>query len=263
MGPRARRCRRRRVRRRRRPAGPPRRRCRVLPARLGPATASRGLRSPLALAWRLHRGSLLGWSVGFAVIGVVVGGASRSIDILVENSPQLRDMLQRLGGAATLKETYLAATLAILALAAAYSVQATLRLRSEAATLRAEPVLATATGRPLWMVSHLAFALLSPALVLAVLGLSASGANIEAARVLAARCCSCPQCGSSLVSLSPPSACCPGSVSRSPGRRWPSVFCSPLAARCCSWTSGCWTRRRSPTSRRSRLAPLPRRHCSG
>src|SRR6266545_4865479 len=32
----------------------------VLPARLGPATAAPGLRSPLALAWRLHRGSLLG-----------------------------------------------------------------------------------------------------------------------------------------------------------------------------------------------------------
>jgi ABC-2 type transport system permease protein len=35
-----------------------------LPARLGPAAASPWLRSPLALAWRLQRGSLLAWSGG-------------------------------------------------------------------------------------------------------------------------------------------------------------------------------------------------------
>ena len=34
----------------------------LLPARLGPATASAGLRTPFALAWRLHRGLLLGWT---------------------------------------------------------------------------------------------------------------------------------------------------------------------------------------------------------
>jgi polyether ionophore transport system permease protein len=37
----------------------------VLPARLGPATAAPWLRSPLALAWRLHRGMLLAWTAGW------------------------------------------------------------------------------------------------------------------------------------------------------------------------------------------------------
>ena len=36
----------------------------VLPSRPGPARAPAGLRSGLGLAWRLHRGSLLGWSLG-------------------------------------------------------------------------------------------------------------------------------------------------------------------------------------------------------
>ncbi|MGH8933926.1 MAG: ABC transporter permease, partial [Egibacteraceae bacterium] len=34
----------------------------LLPPRLGPATASPGLCSPLALSWRLHRGTLLAWT---------------------------------------------------------------------------------------------------------------------------------------------------------------------------------------------------------
>ena len=36
----------------------------LLASRLGPATASPGLRTPLALAWRLHRGLLIGWIAG-------------------------------------------------------------------------------------------------------------------------------------------------------------------------------------------------------
>ena len=41
----------------------------LLSERSGPASAGRSLRSPLALAWRLHRGALLGWAVGFALVG--------------------------------------------------------------------------------------------------------------------------------------------------------------------------------------------------
>ena len=39
--------------------------------RLGPAVATPNLNSPLALAWRLQRGTLLAWTVGFAVLGAV------------------------------------------------------------------------------------------------------------------------------------------------------------------------------------------------
>lgn len=145
----------------------------ILPARLGPATASPGLRSPLALAWRLHRGPLLGWSAGFAVIGLVVGGAAKSVDTMVEGSPQLADLIARLGGVAALRDTYIAASLSMFAVAAsAYAIQATLRLRTEEVGLRAEPLLATAVGRLPWVASHLAFAVFGPAVVLVVLGLS-------------------------------------------------------------------------------------------
>ncbi|HEX5696720.1 MAG TPA: ABC transporter permease, partial [Acidimicrobiia bacterium] len=47
----------------------------VFAARRGPASAASGLRSPFGLAWRLHRGSLVGWTVGLGVLGVVYGAA--------------------------------------------------------------------------------------------------------------------------------------------------------------------------------------------
>lgn len=145
----------------------------MLPARLGPAEASPRLSSPLALAWRLHRGLLIGWIAGFAVIGLVVGGASRSVDSLIEDSPQLRDYLEKLAGAGSLQDLYIASTLGMMALAAgAYAIQATLRLRAEESGQRAEPILATATGRAPWMASHLFFGALGPALGLIALGLT-------------------------------------------------------------------------------------------
>jgi ABC-2 type transport system permease protein len=92
---------------------------------------------------------------------------------MVEGSPQLADLIARLGGVAALRDTYIAASLSMFAVAAsAYAIQATLRLRTEEVGLRAEPLLATAVGRLPWVASHLAFAVFGPAVVLVVLGLS-------------------------------------------------------------------------------------------
>jgi ABC-2 type transport system permease protein len=166
----------------------------IFAARLGPAEASPRLSTPLALAWRLQRGLLVGWVCGFAVIGLVTGGASRSVDSLVEDSPQLRDLLEKLAGTGSLQDLYIASTLGMMALAAgAYAIQATLRLRAEETGQRAEPILATAAGRTPWMASHLFFGALGPALGLIALGLTtalaaggdADGLGHQIGRVLA------------------------------------------------------------------------------
>jgi ABC-2 type transport system permease protein len=146
----------------------------LLPSRPGRAQAGTHLRSPLALAWRLQRGSLAGWAAGFAVLGAAVGGVADSVSQLVRDSPQLDDVISRLGGAGGVVDAYLASIMSLAGmLAAAYAVQAALRLRSEEMSLRAEPVLATAVGRIQWTLSHAAFAVLGPAVVLAAAGLSA------------------------------------------------------------------------------------------
>jgi ABC-2 type transport system permease protein len=145
----------------------------LLPARPGPATAASGLRSPLALAWRLHRGVLAGWTAGFAALGAVFGALTGGIGDLQRDNPTLQDVFARMGGRAGLIDTYLAAIMGILGLiAAAYAVQATLRLRSEETGGRAEPVLATAVGRLRWAGSHLVFSVLGPAAALVTAGLA-------------------------------------------------------------------------------------------
>lgn len=146
----------------------------LLPARPGRAEAGAGLGSPLGLAWRLQRATLLGWVIAFAVTGAVIGGAASGVPGQLGTSPQLRDALTRLGGSGRLADAYLAAALGILGpVAAAYSISATGRLRTEETSHRAEPVLATAVSRLAWATSHFTFAVVGPVVILAAAGASA------------------------------------------------------------------------------------------
>jgi ABC-2 type transport system permease protein len=146
----------------------------MLLQRPGPAQASPSLRSPLALAWRLHRGILIGWVVGLALWGATLGGAADGIGHAIGTNQQITDLLARMGGRKGLVDAYLAAVFGITGLvAAAYTVQATLRLRAEEISGRVEPLLATQVGRIRWALSHLAFALLGTAVLLAVAGAGA------------------------------------------------------------------------------------------
>jgi ABC-2 type transport system permease protein len=144
----------------------------LLPDRPGPAAAAPGLRSPVALAWRLHRGLLFGWLAGFAALGLVFGAVAQSTADLVNENASLRDVFARMGGAAALVDSYFASTAGLLGLiAAGYAVQATLRLREEETTGHAEMVLTSSVARLRWAASHLLFSLLAPAVVLAAAGL--------------------------------------------------------------------------------------------
>jgi ABC-2 type transport system permease protein len=150
----------------------------VLATRLGPATAPAWLRSPLALAWRLQRGALVGWAVGSAVAGLSFGVLAQDMAQFAAEDPETAKMLASLGGAGSITDIYLAAVLSWIGLlAAGYAVQATLRLRSEEAELRAEPVLATTASRVGWAGSHLLVAAAGAAVVLAAGGLVAGLAH--------------------------------------------------------------------------------------
>jgi ABC-2 type transport system permease protein len=155
----------------------------LLAERPGPAEASPGLRTPLALAWRLQRGLLLGWTVGLALSGAVLGGAAAGIGDLESPNQQLTDILTRMGGRNGLTDAFLAAIFGIIGMVtAAYTVQVTLRLRQEESSGRVEALLATRVNRLRWAASHLVFALLGTALLLAVSGLAgglAYGAQVH------------------------------------------------------------------------------------
>lgn len=144
----------------------------ILAERTGPARAGRGLAGPFTLAWRLQRGALLGWSLGFATLGAMVGSIATSVGDLAGNA-QMEQLLARLGGAGVLTDAFLGAELAIGGIViAAYAVGTTARLRTEEAELRAEPVLAAAVGRYRWMLGHLGLAVAGSALLATLLGAS-------------------------------------------------------------------------------------------
>jgi ABC-2 type transport system permease protein len=165
------------------------------PSRLGPATASPGLRSPLALAWRLQRGMLLGWMAMFAMYGSLFGFvASVVADQLLAN-PAMMEFLGRLGGGGQASDAVFTLLFAAFGpVSAIYAIQATLRLRAEEVGLRAEQVLATSTGRLPWVASHLLVVALGSVGVMATFGLTAgltygvtgAGVGHELPRTLAA-----------------------------------------------------------------------------
>ncbi len=139
--------------------------------RLGPAASTMG--SPLALAWRLQRGTLPAWTVGFAVIGFAIGSAAQGVGDVVRDNQRLAEIFEQIGGAPGVIDAFLAAAMGILGLiGSAYTVQAALRLRVEETENRAEPVLATPVSRLRWAASHLLFAFLGTVVLLGVLGVA-------------------------------------------------------------------------------------------
>ena len=150
----------------------------LLPPRPGPAGAPPSLRGPLGLAWRLQRGTLVAWALGFAAFGGLFGGAAETAARVSGTSPQIRAVVERMGGSSGLVDAWFAVLTGLLGLVASgYAIQAAIRLRGEEGDGRAEPVLAAAVSRPRWAASHLAFAVLGPVALLGSGGLAAGLAH--------------------------------------------------------------------------------------
>jgi ABC-2 type transport system permease protein len=147
----------------------------LLADRPGPASAAASLRSPSALAWRLQRGSFIGWVVGFVLMGALIGAIASSVGNFLNNA-NARDFITKLGGEQGLVDAFLAVEFAFAGIfASAYGIQSVMRLRSEETGGRAEPVLATAVGRIRWALSHILIALAGTTVLLALTGVAAGG----------------------------------------------------------------------------------------
>ncbi|GAA3106579.1 ABC-2 type transport system permease protein [Kribbella aluminosa] len=149
--------------------------------RPGPPRAGASLRSPLALAWRLHRGSFVAWGFAFLLLGLLVGNIASNVDGFV-TSDSAKEMVQKLGGVQGITDAFLATEMGVMGLlASAFGIQAALRLRSEETALRAEPLLATGVTRAQWLASHVLMALLGTGALILVAGLGSgvsSGASL-------------------------------------------------------------------------------------
>jgi ABC-2 type transport system permease protein len=143
------------------------------PVRAGPASASARLRSPLGLAWRLQRGSVIAWTSGVGIVALLFGAIGDEVDALLETSDELAELFAQLGDGDTLVDLYIVFMLGLVAVVVgAFAVQGVLRLRSEEMSGRAEPVLSTAVARERWMASHLTIVALGSTGMLLAVGLA-------------------------------------------------------------------------------------------
>jgi ABC-2 type transport system permease protein len=157
-----------------------------VPTRPGPAVGSLGTAG--ALAWRLQRGSVFGWSIGFFLAGVIYGGLTDGVADLVGDNAKAREIFERMGGQSGITDAFLASMTGMLGLVAAlYVVASVLRLHGEETSMRAEPVLANAVGRLRWALGHLLIAFGGTVLIMLCAGLGfAAGYGKEVGPILGA-----------------------------------------------------------------------------
>jgi ABC-2 type transport system permease protein len=140
------------------------------------ARASRRLRSPLALALRLQRASLIAWGASLCALGAVYGSVATQASTLVDEVDTIKDYYARTGTGPVVDQ-FLAAVLMICALlAAAFAIQAASRARTEESSGRLEAVLATPVARARWLAAQLAVALGGSLAVLLGIGLGMGAA---------------------------------------------------------------------------------------
>lgn len=119
----------------------------LLAPRRGSAQAASWLNSPVALAFRLQRASLIGWGSALAAMGLLYGALTKT---LVESFEDLPDsMVDVMGGDPTRMLDGYVSTMAVFdaLLVVIFVILGVQSLRGEETKGHAEPVLATGTGR--------------------------------------------------------------------------------------------------------------------
>lgn len=122
----------------------------VWAARPGPA---RGRLGAGGLVWRLQRGSVVGWALGTAAMGLAYGSLGDSVGDVVGDGRLADDVLGLDGG--DVVRSFHATSIAMIALlACGFAVSSVLRLRAEETDGRAELLLSTGLSRVRWWAAH-------------------------------------------------------------------------------------------------------------
>ncbi|MGH2444670.1 MAG: ABC transporter permease [Candidatus Limnocylindria bacterium] len=142
----------------------------IVPPRPGPGRASWLLGSAAGLAFRLQRGSIIGWTIGVFAGGLAFGSFSREIQVMVEENPELASFFEG-DGAASLTDAFFATALLVISLlGAAFAVSSALHTRGEETAGRVEPLLATGVSRTRLLLENLVVTLAGSVLVVAAGG---------------------------------------------------------------------------------------------
>lgn len=152
----------------------------VVPERVGPTRWRRA--SAGALARRMQRPSLIGWTIGVVVLGSIAGSLAPVVADAVASNDSLNDLIGSLvPGDRT--DTQSLFTLALLgmagALASAAGIVAVLRLHSDESEGRAEELITTRLRRLPWLMRQLGVAVVS-VIVVAIAAATAAGVGLVA-----------------------------------------------------------------------------------
>lgn len=92
-----------------------------IPAKPGRKTASAFLQSPLGLALRLQRGTIIGWAAAMFILGASYGSVLGDLETYLESMDLIREMLIDVAGF-SLTEQFLPMLMAVISMVAAIPV---------------------------------------------------------------------------------------------------------------------------------------------
>ncbi|WP_099221521.1 ABC transporter permease [Listeria costaricensis] len=131
-----------------------------LPTRPGRKTASRWLTTPLGLAFRLQRTTIIAWAIGMWVLGAAYGSVFGDLESFFNENEFIQQMMQASGNL-SLTEQFVAMLMSILAIIASISVlMFILRVKGEENKSRMEHLLTRAVSRYRVVASYLIMAIL-------------------------------------------------------------------------------------------------------
>ncbi|MEO6470639.1 MAG: ABC transporter permease [Aeromicrobium sp.] len=141
----------------------------VWPTRPGPAHGGASMNSAYGLAWRLQRGTVLGWTAGLFLMGIAYGSIGKDVGDLLGDSQLSKDMFAQ-GGGDLVASFYSTTALMLALIGSSFAISSALRLRSEESLGRVEALLSTALPRRTWAASHFALTVLGSVVVVASAG---------------------------------------------------------------------------------------------
>lgn len=142
----------------------------LIQPRPGPARARKSLLHPLGFAFRIQRGSIIGWAVMLFAYGFAVGVIGDNIEQLLKTSSAFTEAFASASG--NLLDSYFASILTVIALlASGFTVSAVLRPHSEESRGRVGLLLAAPLGKVRWVANHLLIAFAATAVIIALVGL--------------------------------------------------------------------------------------------
>lgn len=151
----------------------------LIAARSGRASASVILRGPLGLAWRLARGSVLGWGIGAVALAILAGKLGVTVLDALKNNSSISTAITSMtpGGTGGVLQVFVSAMMGLVGLVVAgCMLQIVMRLRQDEVAGTTEVVLASRVGRIRWFLCFLVIGAVSVIVILLISGVATGAA---------------------------------------------------------------------------------------